>query len=167
MPFSLIEKFKQALPGWKTRIAQSGVNSAYAVITASALWPLAAAAQAGDTSGAVALASALGGSVGAKLCADQILKWKNEADGARQIAALPKEDPMRERLDALLQRLDAFTAAHDALPATDKEWFVQTLREELSGLGNLNKFEAQIGNISAKNIQINIGPIENQSNQFS
>jgi hypothetical protein len=167
MPFDLIEKFKQALPGWKTRMKQSGVTSAYAVITASALWPMVAAAQAGDASGALALATALGGSVAAKLFADQIRKWKDEADGARQIAALPKDNPARECLDALLLRLDAFTAARDALPTSERQWFQQTLREEFTRLGNLNKFEGQIGKISAKNVQINTGTIKKQINRFS
>ena len=144
MSINLLEKFKAALPGWKERMKQSGAKSAYAVITASALWPLVAAAQAGDTAGAAALASALGAGVATKLFADQILKWNNEADGARQIAELPKDDAVREPLDKLLQRLEAFRAAHDALPDADKQWFLQRIREELHLLGNLDKFEGQL-----------------------
>lgn len=157
MTFDLIERFKQALPGWKTRLKDSGVNSSYAMIIASALWPVAAAAQAGDWSALAALGAALGSGVGSELIAKQIQKWKDEADGARQIAALPKDDPLREPLDALLQRLEAFTAARHALPDSDKQWFQETLREELSHLGNLNKFEVQIGAmmIAGRDIVIN------------
>lgn len=144
MSFKLREKFIAALPGWKSRMVQSGANSAYAVIAATALWPVVAATQAGDSTGAAVLASTFAGSVAAKLFADQILKWKDEADGARQIAALQKDDPFRESLDELLQRLDAFTVAHDVLPTADKQWFLQTLREELAQLGSLAKFSAQL-----------------------
>lgn len=144
MAFDLIKEFKQALPGWKTRLKESGIHSAYAAVTASALWPVAAAAQAGNWSGLMALGAALGSSVGGNLIANQLQKWQDEADGARQIAALPQDDPLREHLDTLLQRLDAFTAAREALPDTDKQWFQHTLRDELSRLGNLNKFAAQV-----------------------
>ena len=157
MPFNLIEKLKQALPGWRTRLEKSGVHSSYAMIIASALWPVAAAAQAGDWSALTALGAALGSGVGSELIAQQIQKWKDEADGARQIAALPTDDPLREHLDVLLQRLEAFTAVRDALPDSDKQWFQETLRGELSRLGNLNKFELQIGAmmIASRDIIIN------------
>src|SRR5271157_3029043 len=144
MAFDLIGKFKQALPGWKTRLKESGIDSAYAAVTAAALWPIAVAAQAGDGSAFAALSTALGSGVGANLIANQIQRWKNEADGARQIAALPKDDPLREHLDRLLQRLDALAAARDSLPEAHKQWFQQTLHEELSRLGNLNKFEVHV-----------------------
>lgn len=144
MAFDLIGKFKQNLGGWKARLQNSGANSAYAMVTASALWPVAAAAQAGDWSALTVLGSELGVAVGATLIANHLQKWKDEADGARQIAALAKDDPLREALDELLQRLDAFTATHAALPDSDKAWFLQTLREELMRLGNFGKFQGQI-----------------------
>jgi hypothetical protein len=164
MSLNLIEKFKLALPGWKARMAQWGVDSAYAVIAASAVWPLVLAAQAGDPA---ALAVNFGGSVASNLFADKIMKWRTQADAAHDIAALPKSDPARQPLDALLQKVDAFAAAREALPAEDRRWFQEALREELGRLGNLQKFEVQIGGISAKNLQINHGPIETQNNQFS
>ncbi len=48
MNFNLLDKFKQALPGWRKRMEESGTNSTYAMVIASALWPVAAAAQGGD-----------------------------------------------------------------------------------------------------------------------
>jgi hypothetical protein len=78
MAFDLTDRFKQSLRGWKTRLQQSGANSAYAMVTASALWPVAATAQAGDWSGLVALGAALGGSVGGNLIANHSKSGKTK-----------------------------------------------------------------------------------------
>lgn len=143
MSFQLVEKFKEKLNGWKSRMQAWAIDSSYAMITACAVWPAVAAVQSGGLSTESA-ALVLGGNVGANLIANWVQKWKDESDAARHFAALPKEDPLREHLDVLLQRLDAFTAAREALPANDQAWFQNALRDELAKLGNSQKFADQI-----------------------
>ena len=143
MSFDWIQSVKKGLPGWKERMGRAGIKSSYTMVAASTLWPVAQAAQAGDWSALVALGT-VGGNVGANLIANLIQNWKDETDGARRLAALPKEDPLRAHLDAVLQQLQALATARNALPEAEREWFVRTLRAELTDLGNWPRFEAQL-----------------------
>lgn len=142
--FDWTEQFKTALAGWRERMQRMGVTSSYAMVTASALWPIAAAARGGDWSALVTLGGALGASVGGNLIANQIQQWKDEAECVHQIAALEKDDQSREALDKILEKLGAFAEARLALAKADRMWFSQTLRAELAELGNLGRFAGQI-----------------------
>ena len=150
MSFDWIQSFKKGLPGWKERMRRAGIKSSYTMVAASALWPVVSAAQAGNSSAGAALLG-VAGNVGANLLANLLQNCRDETDGARRLAALPKEDPLRTHLDTVLEHLGAFAAARSALPEADRDWFVQTLRTELTELGNLPRFEAHLtgeGNVA-------------------
>lgn len=153
MAFNLREKLAGALAGWKARMAGTGVQSVYATVTAAALWPIAQAAAGGDVMTMMGFAAALGGSVGANLLANQLQHWKDEADAARQIDALPIGDPRRADLDAVLEKLEVISMARAALAPDERSWFQQTLCDELRRLGNLDRFQIQItgeGNVAVQ-----------------
>ena len=146
-------KMAGALAGWKARLAGSGVASVYAMVSAAALWPMAQAAARGDVATMIGFGAALGGSVGANLLANQLQRWQDEADAARQLAALPIGDPARAELDAVIEKFEVIALALAALPPGDRSWFQQTLREELARLGNLDRFQIQItgeGNVAVQ-----------------
>ncbi len=129
---------------WKPRMTRAGVNSAYAFIGAAALFPVAQAAQRGDWSALAAL-GAVTGSVDAHLLANQIQAWREiNAAAARLETETQTNAALRRELDAVLEKLDAFAAAQNALPASERAWFQATLREELARLGNSNSFSQTI-----------------------
>lgn len=143
MPFDLAQwktQLAENLREWKLRMTRAGINSAYAFIAATALYPVAQAAQQGDWSALAAL-GAVTASVGTNLIANQIQKWRDENDAALQLGPEAQtNDELRRELDAVLEKLDAFTVAQDALPASERAWFRHTLREELTRMGNLDSF---------------------------
>ncbi len=147
MSVDLKERWKSALKDWMPRMRRAGVESVYAFIAASTVWPVVLAYKQGDLAAILAVGAALAG-VGGNLLANQIQLWKDkatgEAEAAQEIAALAPDDPLRAELDALLETLDALTLARDALPENERAWFARTLREELARLGNLARFEAAI-----------------------
>ena len=141
----------EALAGWKARLAGSGVASVYAMVSAAALWPIAQAAMGGDVVTMMGFGAALGGNVGANLLANQLQRWQDEADAARQLDALPIDDPVHAELDAVIEKFEVLALARAALAPGDRSWFQQTLREELARLGNLDRFQFQItgeGNVA-------------------
>ncbi|MGH8057847.1 MAG: hypothetical protein ACREOH_11530, partial [Candidatus Entotheonellia bacterium] len=134
----------ERLQHWRSRMQQAGVSSVYAFLSAATLWPVVEKAQAGDWSAVTALGSVLAG-VGSNLLANRIQNWKDEADAARQIAADSAPEPsLRVELDTVLQQLETFTLARQALPEAERVWFGETLRAELARQGNLTRFEAHL-----------------------
>jgi hypothetical protein len=123
---------------------QYGAHSVYAFLSAATLWPVVETARGGEWSALAALGGVLAG-VGGKLLANRIQQWKDEADATRQIAsAMNREPDLRAELDAVLEKLQTFTQAREALPEADRPWFVTALRAELAQLGNIGHFEAQL-----------------------
>jgi len=143
MSFDLAQwksQLAENLQTWRARMTRAGVNSAYTFIAAAALYPVAQAAQQGDWSALAALGGVTA-SVGTNLLANQIQKWRDENDAAAQLEIGAQENAaLRRELDAVLEKLDAFTIAQNALPASERAWFRHTLREELTRLGNLDSF---------------------------
>jgi hypothetical protein len=123
---------------------QGGVDSVYAFLAVATLWPVVEKAHAGDWQALAALGGVLAG-VGSNLLANRIQSWKDEADAARQIAADSAPEPgLRVELDAVLQQLETFTLARQALPEAERSWFGETLRAELARQSNLARFEAHL-----------------------
>lgn len=147
MPFDLAQwktQLAQNLRDWKPRMTRAGVKSAYAFISAAALYPVAQAAQQGDWAALAALGGVTAG-VGTNLLANQIQKWRDEKDAAAQLETETQTNAeLRRELDAVLEKLDAFAIAQNALPASERAWFRQTLRAELARLGNANTFAQTI-----------------------
>lgn len=137
------------LNGWRQRMQRAGVTSVYGFLSAASVWPVVQAAQGGDW-GALGALGAVVASVGSNLLANRIQGWKDEADGARQLSAqLANEPQLRAELDAILQALDTFTRAREALPEADRQWFVDTLQKELKQLGNAATFNIQVSGSGA------------------
>jgi hypothetical protein len=129
------EQVGERLQGWRPRMQRAGVNSAYAFLSAAALWPVVEAARAGDWAALSALGGVLAG-VGGNLLANRIQDWKDEADAAQDLQqALPEEGLLVE-LDAVLAKMEALEQARGALRAEERAAFEATLREELSQLGS-------------------------------
>ncbi|MFQ5821924.1 MAG: NACHT domain-containing protein, partial [Candidatus Heimdallarchaeota archaeon] len=133
---------QKRLKGWKKRMQQAGVNSVYAFVSASAIWPVVEAARAGDWGALTALGGVLTG-MGGSLIANRIQSWKNEADAAKQLEKEALEDSnLRAELDIVLDKLNVLSLAEQTLAKSEQQWFVATLRDELNRMGNLENFEA-------------------------
>lgn len=145
------EHVAQRTVGWKNRwekARSTGVSSLYAFLSAMTLWPVVEAAQKGDWAALAALGSVAAG-IGGDLLADQIRSWKNETDAAKKVAEIAEgKDKIREALDAILEDFDVFSQAGADLESEDRPWFSKTLREELTRLGNLARFEATLRGVA-------------------
>ena len=114
------------------------------------------AAQSGQWLPVVVALGSVAGSVGGNLLAEQVQRWKDQADAApadeTQVAewvvehALADAD-LREALDSILERLDTLDQAQSGLSQADRRHFATTLQEELSQLGNLARFQVALDNI--------------------
>jgi len=136
--------FTERLSQWRQRMQQGGVTSVYAFVSAMTLWPVAAALHGGDVGAAVALGGVLAG-VGGNLIANRLQRWQDETDAARQLTAEVATEPaLRAELDAVLEKLDAVAQARDALPEAERQWFTETLRTELTRLGNASRYTAKL-----------------------
>lgn len=143
-----VETWKTALrdlfPGWRSRMERIGVLSPYAFLSAMTLYPLLQAFQRGDGTVTATLTTILAG-LGSGMLASQLDKWKNEADAAFQIEqAIHTEPALRAELDVLLEKFNVFADASQILRDADRDWFVKALRDELSQLGNLPRFEEHV-----------------------
>lgn len=145
--FDLKAWLGNALGGWKRRMADPGAGSAYALISAMTLWPVVQAGLQGNMAPWQAFLTMLSG-IGANLVANRIQQWKDasasEADVIREVAALPPDDPLREQMDQVVQKLKALQLARDVLSQKDREWFTRTLHDELSRVGKWEEFRLQI-----------------------
>ena len=133
------------LKAWHQRMQQAGADSVYIFLCAVTLWPVVQAAQSGDWAAFAVLGSVLASSVGRNGLAGCIQSWQDEADAARQLTtAVTTEPALHAELDAVLETLDTFAQARQALPKSARRWFVKTLRAELTRQGNLARFDAHL-----------------------
>jgi hypothetical protein len=142
-------RVREQLTGWRERMQHAGVTSIYHFLSAATLWPVVQAAQGGDWGAVGALGVVVAG-VGSNLVADRIRGWKDEADGARQLAADLAEKPvLREELDVILQAVETLARAKEALPEADRQWFVETLQAELKQLERTGTFNIHVSGSGA------------------
>jgi len=115
------------------------MNVFYGLVTAGVLAPaVAAVAQSSGQEVFGQLAALLGG-VGVNLVSNLIqqIKDRSEEDAAAEVQRQYEADPeLRKALDTLIEKLDAINTAQRTLSDADREWFVQTLREELRQAGS-------------------------------
>lgn len=138
------EALKQKLPGFRERMARAGVNSVYAMLSATALWPVVEASQRGDYAGLMAVGGVLGG-IGVNLVSNQIQAWSDEADAARKLEAQAAQDAeLRAALDKILEALEAPQLAEQTLAETDRAWFAETLNRELAQFNSTVHNEAHL-----------------------
>ena len=133
----------------------------YATVAGLSLWPLVEAA-ATSPSGQllpvylyVALGSVASG-VGSNLIAEQLQRWRDQAEDVTESEVMQwiqenveTQTEIREALDDILESFNAFLEAETELEAEDRNWFEQKLRQEMSALGNLPRFEATLAEGSA------------------
>ena len=62
---------------------------------------------------------------------------------------LENDPQLRKELDAILQAVNTFAHAQEALSATDRQWFVDTLQAELKQLGNSATFNIHVSGSGA------------------
>ena len=138
MPFDLTTwktTVRKRLTHWRHRLREFGVDSVYGGLCAMTLWPVAAAVKSGDLSAVIALAGVAGG-VGANLVANRIQQWEDEVDAAHQLAREVATEPdLRAALDTILQTLETVALAQHGSSAEDKQWLLDTLRQELERYG--------------------------------
>lgn len=137
---------RERLADWRQRMQHFGVDSVYASLCAMTVWPVVEATKSGDWSGLMALGGVFAG-LGGNLVAGRIQQWKdkNEREAAQEIAVEAAHNPaLRDELDTVLEALNTIAVAQDALRKPDRKWLVETLREELTHLGNLPRFEAHL-----------------------
>jgi hypothetical protein len=138
------DQCKTYLKDLKQRMADRKVDSIYGTIAAAALWPVVAAFQQGEFSALMELGKVLAG-VGTILLAGGLQSWRDQAEAARDLQARIENEPaLREELDAIVEKLDAIALAKAELPEKERQWFVDTLQQELEKLGNLPRFEATL-----------------------
>ncbi len=142
------------LQSWKEAITRRLRDSAhflkmktpgtlYGMLAASSLLPVITAFNGGDPSALIALGGVVGG-VGGNLLANQIQGWKDrsEAELAEELGQLAATQPeWQETLDAILTQLETPRTVQNILAEADKEWFTRTLRQELTALGNLGRYQ--------------------------
>lgn len=145
------DRVYERLVDWRLRLEQARPRSVYTALSAAALWPLVQAAQSdGVLPVAVTLGSVAAG-VGGNLLAEQIQRWNDQAEGiseadieawiATRVAA---NTEFRQTLDTILDHVEAIPRTLTVLDDTGREWFTQTLRDELGAMGNLPRFEAHL-----------------------
>ncbi|HOD05188.1 MAG TPA: hypothetical protein PKH92_09105, partial [Anaerolineaceae bacterium] len=138
-----------SLESWKTEIAHyfnaqaahlqpAGVDTLYGWLILKALMPAVIATQLRDPEVTPVVTRLL-----KKTSAGPILallqRWpaRSEAELAREIAAAARADAhLRRALDTLLQKLDVFALARQALPEAEQARFTETLEAELKALGS-------------------------------
>ena len=83
--------------------------------------------------------SSLVGNVGANLLTNQVqaLKDKTDQQAAEELKAEAAQDQeLRQALDRLLQQLEILQRPPAGLSQADRSWLVDTLRQELPGMGS-------------------------------
>jgi|GEM_PF-2480373 len=138
-----------SLESWKTEIAHyfnaqaahlqpAGVDTLYGWLILKALMPAVIATQLRDPEVTPVVTRLL-----KKTSAGPILallqRWpaRSEAELAREIAAAARADAhLRRALDTLLQKLEVFALARQALPEAEQARFTETLEAELKALGS-------------------------------
>jgi hypothetical protein len=144
----------RGIGGWLERARhQAAPNLVYGALCGLSLWPLVEAAQQGQTLPVMMALGNIAAGVGGNLLAEQVQRWRDRADQetVAQWAAetAPTNPQLREALDQILEKLDAIPQAQAVRGESDRQWFTQTLRQELASLGNLPRFEAQLSGSGA------------------
>ena len=140
------EDLKKHLEGWRGRMKQSGVNSIYAFVSASALLPVIQAVSGGDLTPIMELGKLFSG-LGTSLLANRLQGWNNEADAAKEIESeIESNQDLRTELDELLERLNALSLAGETVNKDDRQWFKETIQTELGQLGSILKVEKVVIN---------------------
>ena len=128
-------KLQELLP----RLRKAGVTTAYGILAAGALVPAAAAFSQGQPFEVMLALSSLVGNVGANLLTNQVqaLKDKTDQQAAEELKAEAAQDQeLRQALDRLLQQLEILQRPPAGLSQADRSWLVDTLRQELPGMGS-------------------------------
>ncbi|MBK6432560.1 NACHT domain-containing protein [Candidatus Amarolinea dominans] len=137
---------RQNLGTLSGRLRRLAPGTLYGFLAATTLLPVVTAANQGDFAALVALGSVIGG-IGGDLVANQIQAWKDrsEAELAAELQQAAAADPAwRQELDTVLEKLDAIQTVQAALGPADRTWFGETIRQELTSLGNLDRFQATL-----------------------
>jgi len=137
--------------GWlDRRKTQDAPYLMYGTLCGLSLWPLVDAMQRGEILPVMmALGSAAGG-VGGNLIAAQVQRWKDsaepvdEAQVSQWVAQNADNAEVRTALDAIVERLEAVSQAQAGLGQANRQWFADTLKRELTQLGNLPHYEAML-----------------------
>ncbi len=138
-----------SLESWKTEIAHyfnaqaahlqpAGVDTLYGWLILKALMPAVIATQLRDPEVTPVVTRLLKKTSAGPLLA-LLQRWpaRSEAELAREIAAAARADAhLRRALDTLLQKLDVFALARQALPEAEQARFTETLEAELKTLGS-------------------------------
>jgi len=141
----------QEIGRWVNRRRREDVPKlVYGALCGLSLWPLIEAAKAGQLLPVMLALGSVAGGVGGNLIAERVQRWKDLAAEAGQAEAMDwvaqnaGNPEVREALDAILEKLEAIPQAQAALGDADRQWFTETLRGELTRLGNLSRFEATL-----------------------
>lgn len=147
-------------------------DTAYGLISAAALAPLVAAMSTGNPMAAFGALSSISSGASGNLLANQFAHWselKNSLPSeeafvtqlAAELSARAQTDPAwRDALDEMHHKLTSLTLVEQSANATDRAWFAQMLRAELSQLGNAERFQeavTQIENAGAGAVALNGG----------
>ena len=144
------EEHQKGVRGWLRRMRKAGIKNVYSFLAGMALVPVAAALGNGDWGALMALGQVVAG-VGGNLLAGVLQNARDRTEGglAKQILESLKENPaLLTELDEVLGNLNTMSQAAEALTKDDRKWFLDTLRDELSQLGNLSRFEATLRGIA-------------------
>ncbi|MFZ1268689.1 MAG: hypothetical protein WAU95_19710, partial [Anaerolineae bacterium] len=146
---------RQNLARLAGRLRQLAPGTLYGFLSATTLLPVVTASQQALAQGDMTTLFAVGGllsNLGVNLVANQIQAWKdhNEAELAGELQQAAAADPAwRQELDTVLEKLDAIQTVQAALGPADRTWFGETIRQELTSLGNLPRFEAILSGVGA------------------
>lgn len=124
-------------------------HAVYAALGGAALYPFIQQAQAGNVWQAMTqLTAMIGGGTATSVLGSQLFSWMNRAKETK------REDlehwlgehaaACRDDLNAILAGLEAIEAAKRGLSDDDRQWFVETLRQELTALGCPTAFAPQL-----------------------
>ena len=130
---------------------------AYGGVLAATLWPaIEAAGQTGQFYPVIGALYGIVSGVGANLVANQLEQWRGRADQVTLdevagwlTAAAPDNAELRQALDDLAAQLEALPALAPGLTTPDRVWLEQTLRREMTALGNLPRFESTLSGLGA------------------
>ncbi len=155
MPFDLNAWKQKAgegavlLQAWVARQARAAARPAsglvYAGLCGAALWPVVAAVQRGEMTGVAGAALGVAAGVGGNLLAEQVQRWRDAATAeqvaARVAEAAPLDPALRDALDGVLEQMGTIPQVQAGLTADARAWLDGQLRQDLTTLGNLPRFE--------------------------
>jgi len=136
---------------WLTRHRQENMPFLiYGTVAGLTLWPLVETAiETGHVTSVMGVVYASTAGIGAELILGQIETWKNHPPTETEISRwiveqTPDDDKLGQGIDAILIQLNVVPTAQSTLPEAKQVAFQDTLRQELTQLGNLSRFEATL-----------------------